>query len=107
MPGPGTIARLAVPEGEHVRFDSLLYEGYAVPPFYDSLLGKLVVRGADRDDCLARLRGALDALHIDGVPTTIALHRALALEDDVIGGRVHTRFLEPWLEGRFAGRAGS
>ena len=102
MPAPGTIERLVVPDGEGIRFDTLLFEGYAVPPFYDSLLGKLIVRGADRADCLARLRTALDGLVITGIPTTIPLHAALARDASVADGRTHTRFLEPWLETDFA-----
>ncbi|WP_315785893.1 MULTISPECIES: acetyl-CoA carboxylase biotin carboxylase subunit [unclassified Bradyrhizobium] len=102
MPGPGTIERLAVPDGEGIRFDTLLFEGYAVPPFYDSLLGKLIVRGETRADCLARLREALDCLVITGIPTTIPLHAALARDASVADGRTHTRFLEPWLETDFA-----
>ena len=102
MPAPGTIERLVVPDGEGIRFDTLLFEGYAVPPFYDSLLGKLIVRGADRADCLARLRTALDGLVITGIPTTIPLHAALARDASVADGRTHTRFLETWLETDFA-----
>ncbi|MDU1693139.1 MAG: acetyl-CoA carboxylase biotin carboxylase subunit, partial [Bradyrhizobium sp.] len=102
MPAPGTIERLVVPDGEGIRFDTQLFEGYAVPPFYDSLLGKLIVRGADRADCLARLRTALDGLVITGIPTTIPLHAALARDASVADGRTHTRFLEPWLETDFA-----
>ncbi|NPU65603.1 acetyl-CoA carboxylase biotin carboxylase subunit [Bradyrhizobium sp. 83012] len=102
MPAPGTIERLVVPEGEGIRFDTLLFEGYAVPPFYDSLLGKLIVRGETRADCLARLREALDGLVITGIPTTIPLHAALARDASVADGRTHTRFLEPWLESDFA-----
>ena len=73
-----------------------------MPPFYDSLLGKLIVRGADRADCLARLRTALDGLVITGIPTTTPLHAALARDASVADGRTHTRFLEPWLETDFA-----
>ncbi|NPU09967.1 acetyl-CoA carboxylase biotin carboxylase subunit [Bradyrhizobium sp. 83002] len=102
MPAPGTIERLVVPEGEGIRFDTLLFEGYAVPPFYDSLLGKLILRGETRADCLARLREALDGLVITGIPTTIPLHAALARDASVADGRTHTRFLEPWLESDFA-----
>ncbi|MFN5413008.1 acetyl-CoA carboxylase biotin carboxylase subunit [Bradyrhizobium sp.] len=102
MPAPGTTSRSIVPDGEGIRFDTLLFEGYAVPPFYDSLLGKLIVRGADRADCLARLRTALDGLVITGIPTTIPLHAALARDASVADGRTHTRFLEPWLETDFA-----
>ena len=101
MPGPGTIARLDVPDDPEIRFDTLLYAGYAVPPFYDSLLGKLIVHGRDRADCLVRLRRALNLFRIDGVPTTLALHRSLADDADVIAGRVDTRFLEPWIERHF------
>jgi acetyl-CoA carboxylase, biotin carboxylase subunit len=102
MPGPGTIAALEVPDDPEIRFDTLLYPGYAVPPFYDSLLGKLIVHGRDRTDCLARLRRALTLFRIDGVPTTLAMHRALAEDADVIAGNVDTRFLEPWIERHFA-----
>jgi acetyl-CoA carboxylase biotin carboxylase subunit len=101
-PAPGQISRLVVPEEEGVRFDTMLYEGYTIPPFYDSLLGKLIVWGADRDQCLARLQRALDGLVIEGVPTTIALHRALAGAAAIHKGAFHTRFLEGWLESDFA-----
>ncbi|BAM91384.1 acetyl CoA carboxylase, biotin carboxylase subunit [Bradyrhizobium oligotrophicum S58] len=102
MPAPGRITQLVVPDGEGIRFDTLLFEGYDVPPFYDSLLGKLIVRGHDRADCLARLRAALDGLAITGIPTTIPLHAALARDPSVTDGCTHTRFLEPWLETDFA-----
>ncbi|MGJ4946171.1 acetyl-CoA carboxylase biotin carboxylase subunit [Bradyrhizobium sp. HKCCYLS1011] len=102
MPAPGTIETLEVPNGAGIRFDTMLFEGYAVPPFYDSLLGKLIVHGQDRADCLARLRSALDQLVISGIPTTIPLHAALARDPSVKDGRTHTRFLEPWLETDFA-----
>lgn len=106
MPAPGTITRLAVPEGEGVRFDTMLYEGYTIPPFYDSLLGKLIVWGEDRTACLARLSRALADLKIEGVPTTIALHQALAADAKVAAGAFHTRFLETWLETEFAAPGG-
>lgn len=98
QPWPGKIEKLKVPGGAHVRFDTMLFEGYAVPPFYDSLLGKLIVHGDTREQCLARLREALAALEIGGIPTTVPLHRALAGDPDVAAGEVHTRFLEKWLE---------
>ena len=97
MPFPGTVSALSVPQGEGVRFDTMLYQGYTVPPFYDSLLGKLIVHGPDRATALERLRAALDALQIDGQPTTVALHAALARQDDVIANRFDTAFLESWL----------
>jgi acetyl-CoA carboxylase, biotin carboxylase subunit len=105
MPGPGTITHLLVPEAEGVRFDTMLYEGYSVPPFYDSLLGKLIVHGPNRRVCLERLRRALDGLMIGGVPTTAPLHRALADDDSVVAADFHTRFLEDWIETEFAADA--
>ncbi|MBX9457514.1 MAG: acetyl-CoA carboxylase biotin carboxylase subunit [Rhizobium sp.] len=102
MPGPGTVTRLVVPDGEGIRFDTMLYEGYTVPPFYDSLLGKLIVWAEDRDACLKRLEGALQGLVIEGLPTTIPLHLALVRDPSVASTDFHTRFLEPWLETEFA-----
>ncbi|RYG41553.1 acetyl-CoA carboxylase biotin carboxylase subunit, partial [bacterium] len=101
LPGPGTVEALRVPEGEGVRFDNMLYEGYTVPPFYDSLLGKLIVWGETREACIARLAAALDQFEIRGLKTTIPLHQALAADPSVASGDVHTRFLEPWLETEF------
>ncbi|KXU38272.1 acetyl-CoA carboxylase biotin carboxylase subunit [Ventosimonas gracilis] len=100
-PCPGTIARFSAPQSRGTRFDTLLYDGYTVPPFYDSLLGKLIVHGTDRDDCLMNLAQALLGLKIDGIPTTIPLHAALAADAEVAAGRFHTRFLESWLEVNF------
>jgi len=102
MPGPGTVSKLGVPEGEGVRFDTMLYEGYTVPPFYDSLLGKLIVWGETREECLGRLEEALKELVIEGLPTTIPLHLALVRDPSVATTDFHTRFLEPWLETQFA-----
>ena len=101
LPGPGTITRLSVPAGDGVRFDSMLFEGYTVPPFYDSLLGKLIVHERDRASCLSRLREVLRGLVIEGVPTTLALHAALAADAAVASGAIDTRFLEGWLEHAF------
>ncbi|HWK64797.1 MAG TPA: acetyl-CoA carboxylase biotin carboxylase subunit [Rhizobiaceae bacterium] len=107
LPAPGTVQRLVTPEAEGVRFDTLLYEGYTIPPFYDSLLGKLIVWAETREACLDRLRAALQGLAIDGVPTTVPLHLALAADDHVRRGDFHTRFLESWLEDDFAGKVQS
>ena len=96
-PAPGTVTTLSVPEATGVRFDTMLYEGYAIPPFYDSLLGKLIVHGESRAAAIERLSQALEALKIGGVATTIPLHVALAGDESVRRGDVHTRFLEPWL----------
>ncbi|MGE0860569.1 MAG: acetyl-CoA carboxylase biotin carboxylase subunit [Gammaproteobacteria bacterium] len=100
LPQPGTVSALDVPVADDVRFDTMLFPGYKVPPFYDSLLGKLIVHGASRDDCLARLREVLTALRIEGLATTIPLHAALAADVQVAAGEFDTRFLERWLTGR-------
>jgi len=97
-PAPGTVCALTIPGGFGVRFDTMLYPGYAVPPFYDSLLGKLIVWGETREAALLRLRRALGELRVDGLKTTAPLHAALAHDPDVLAGAVHTRWLEGWLE---------
>jgi acetyl-CoA carboxylase biotin carboxylase subunit len=104
-PWPGQVLTLEVPQGPDIRFDTMLYAGYTVPPFYDSLLGKLVVHGETRDGCLATLKRALDQLKITGLPTTIPLHRALARDGCVAAGAFHTRFLETWLQTDFPAKA--
>ena len=98
MPAPGLIESLVVPGGAGVRFDSLLYQGYTVPPFYDSLLGKLIVWDEDRASAMTRMARALGELKIGGVKTTRGLHRALASDPDVQAARFDTQFLERWLE---------
>jgi acetyl-CoA carboxylase biotin carboxylase subunit len=98
MPSPGTISALSVPEGEGVRFDSMLYQGYTVPPFYDSLLGKLIVHDKDRPSAIRRLERALAELRVEGLATTKPLHQALARDPDVMAACCHTAWLEPWLE---------
>ena len=97
QPAPGTVTALRVPGGPGVRFDTMLFPGCTVPPFYDSLLGKLVAWDETRPEALARMRGALGELAVEGVPTTLALHRALAEAPDVVAGRIHTGWLEAWL----------
>ena len=96
-PAPGTVAGLTIPGGVGTRFDTLLYPGYTVPPFYDSLLGKLVVWDETREAALARLRRALAELRIDGLVTTAPLHAALARDPAILKGEAHTRWLEDWL----------
>jgi acetyl-CoA carboxylase biotin carboxylase subunit len=97
MPSPGRIASLTWPAGPGVRVDTMAYLGYAVPPFYDSLLAKLIVHAEDRPAALARLRRALDELEIGGIATTAALHRRLAQSAEVCAARVDTGFLERFL----------
>ncbi len=98
MPFPGQVESLSLPGGPGVRFDTMLYPGYAIPPFYDSLLGKLVVWDEDRPSALRRLGRALDELEIAGTKTTIPLHKALLANARVQTGQVHTKYLEAWLE---------
>ena len=98
LPFPGQVSSLKVPEIEGVRFDHFLYEGYEIPPFYDSLLGKLIVHGRDRQEAIDKLRAALSATVIGGIKTTIPLHLALADDAAVREGAFHTQWLEPWLE---------
>jgi acetyl-CoA carboxylase biotin carboxylase subunit len=98
MPNPGTVTALNIPGGNGVRFDSMLYAGYTVPPFYDSLLGKLIVHDEDRASAIRKLDRALGELDIEGLATTKSLHQALARDPDVQAGRFHTAWLEPWLE---------
>ncbi|MEZ5931923.1 MAG: acetyl-CoA carboxylase biotin carboxylase subunit [Alphaproteobacteria bacterium] len=98
MPFPGVVAGLTLPGGPGVRFDGMLYPGYAIPPFYDSLLGKLIVWAGDREKAIARLQRALDELMIEGVATTKTLHAALARDPEIRAGAVHTTWLERWLD---------
>ncbi|MCS6781152.1 MAG: acetyl-CoA carboxylase biotin carboxylase subunit, partial [Geminicoccaceae bacterium] len=97
-PHPGRIASLELPGGPGVRIDTALFTGYEVPPFYDSLLMKLIARGRDRAEALARLERALAELAIGGIPTTAGLHRLLVRAPEVRSWDVHTAWLEPWLE---------
>ena len=97
-PAPGTISTLKVPGGPGVRFDTLLYQGYTVPPFYDSLLGKLIVWDETRAQAITRMARALRELEVGGLPTTKPLHQALARDAEVQAGQFHTRWLEPWLD---------
>ena len=93
-PSPGRITRWAPPEGRGVRLDTHCFEGYVVPPFYDSLLGKLIVHGRDRAEALQRMKTALRDFEVDGVATTIPFHAWLLEQPDVESGRFGTRWLE-------------
>ena len=98
MPHPGEVETLSVPGGPGVRFDGMIYPGCNVPPFYDSLLGKLIVWDETRPMALTRLAGALKELQITGIKTTKPLHQALADDEAVKSASFHTKFLEEWLE---------
>jgi acetyl-CoA carboxylase biotin carboxylase subunit len=97
MPSPGLVSQLVVPGGPGVRFDTMLFPGYTVPAYYDSLLGKLIVHDTDRAGALSRMRRALGELKVEGIHTTIPLHRALCDDADVAKAAFHTGFLETWL----------
>ena len=101
-PSPGQITYYHPPGGLGVRIDSAIYQGYTVPPYYDSLIGKLIVHGRTRVECIARLRRALDELVVDGVQTTIPLFQDLLQEQDILDGAYDIRWLEKYLAGRSA-----
>jgi acetyl-CoA carboxylase biotin carboxylase subunit len=98
MPWPGKVGAMRIPEGEGIRFDHFLYEGYQIPPFYDSLLGKVIVHAPTRPEAISKLRAALQEISLAGLKTTIPLHLALADDPSVQEGAFHTQWLEPWLE---------
>ncbi|AEF87051.1 Biotin carboxylase [Delftia sp. Cs1-4] len=97
MPSPGLVSQLVVPGGPGVRFDTMLFPGCTVPAYYDSLLGKLIVHDTDRAGALARMRRALGELQVEGIHTTIPLHRALCEDAGVAQAAFHTGFLETWM----------
>ena len=96
-PSPGTVHAYHAPGGFGVRMDSHLYAGYTVPPHYDSLIGKLIVHGRDRQTALMRLRRALDELIVDGIDTTVPLFHGLIDDPDIAAGQYDIRWLENWL----------
>ncbi|MGY1807981.1 acetyl/propionyl/methylcrotonyl-CoA carboxylase subunit alpha [Blastococcus sp. SYSU D00669] len=98
-PSPGRVERVVLPAGDGIRVDTHVQGGSVVPPFYDSLLAKLVVHGTDRADALARTRAALELLRIEGVTTTVPVHRALLDDDEFRAGGVDTGFFERFLQG--------
>jgi len=101
-PCPGRISQYHAPGGLGVRMDSALYDGYSIPPFYDSLIGKLIVHGRDRNEALARLSRALGELIVDGVDTTVPLFDALLAEADIQSGNYNIHWLERWLDDNMA-----
>ena len=96
-PSPGTIEFFHAPGGPGVRFDSAIYSGYTIPPYYDSMIGKLIVFGDTRDLCIKRLRRALSELAIAGVETTTPLFARLIEEPEFQAGDYHIHWLEEWL----------
>jgi acetyl-CoA carboxylase biotin carboxylase subunit len=96
-PSPGTVKQFHAPGGMHVRVDSGLYTGYRVPPYYDSMIAKLIVYGSTRERCLMRLRRALEEFVIEGMKTTIPLHQALLDDPEFQQGEYTIKWLEEWL----------
>ena len=86
------------PGGMHVRVDSGLYTGYRVPPYYDSMIGKLIVYGVNREDCIMRLRRALEEFVVEGMKTTVPLHQKLVRDPEFLAGDYTIKWLERWLE---------
>jgi acetyl-CoA carboxylase, biotin carboxylase subunit len=93
-PSPGTLDRWRPPKGHGIRLDTHAYEGYAVPPYYDSMLAKLIVSGADRAAAIATARAALSCFSVVGVPTTISFHRRMLGQSEFARGEVHTRWVD-------------
>ena len=97
QPSPGMITQFHAPGGLGVRFDAAIYSGYRIPPYYDSLAGKLIVHGRNRNECLMRLRRALDELVVGGIETTIPLFQQLVREHDILNGDYNIHWLENYL----------
>ena len=94
MPAPGVVKNLTLPGGPWVRFDSHIHEQYEIPPFYDSLLGKLIVWGVDRDQAIRRMLRALGEFSMDGVKSTVPFHQKILRDPAFRAGDIHTHFLE-------------
>jgi acetyl-CoA carboxylase biotin carboxylase subunit len=100
VPSPGKITEFHAPGGLGVRMDSAAYAGYRIPPYYDSLVGKLIVHGRNRNECMMRLRRALDELVVGGIETTIPLLQELIKEPDILDGNYNIHWLENYLKRR-------
>ncbi len=97
IPSPGEVTYYHAAGGMHVRVDSALYTGYRVPPYYDSMVAKLITYGRTRESCMMRMRRALEEMVIGGIKTNIPLHQALLRDPDVINGDYTIKWLEEWL----------
>jgi acetyl-CoA carboxylase biotin carboxylase subunit len=97
VPSPGEVTYYHAAGGMHVRVDSGLYSGYRVPPYYDSMVAKLITYGRTRESCMMRMRRALEEMVIAGIKTNIPLHQALLRDPDVINGDYSIKWLEEWL----------
>jgi acetyl-CoA carboxylase biotin carboxylase subunit len=99
-PSPGQVTYYHAPGGMHVRVDSGLYAGYRIPPYYDSMIAKLIVYGRTREGCMMRLKRALEEMVVEGVKTSIPLHQELLRQPDVLNGDYSIKWLEEWLATR-------
>ena len=100
LPSPGKVTAYHPAGGMHVRVDSGLYAGYSIPPFYDSMIAKLIVYGRTREGCLMRLKRALEEMVVEGVETSIPLHAELIRQPDILDGDYSIKWLEEWLKER-------
>jgi acetyl-CoA carboxylase biotin carboxylase subunit len=99
-PSPGKVTAYHAAGGMHVRVDSGLYAGYTIPPYYDSMIAKLIVSGRTREGCIMRLKRALEEMVIEGVKTSIPLHEELLKQPDILNGDYSIKWLEEWLAKR-------
>jgi acetyl-CoA carboxylase biotin carboxylase subunit len=101
-PSPGLVTDFHAPGGLGVRLDSALYAGYSIPPYYDSLAGKLIVHGRDREECIARLNRCLGEMVVGGIETTIPLFQDLLHNRDILAGDYNIHWLEKWMKAQAA-----
>ena len=100
IPSPGKVTQFHAPGGLGVRFDSAIYQGYSIPPYYDSMVGKLIVHGRDRDECIRRLKRAIRETVIVGVKTTLPLHQWILEQEEFVSGEYTIKWLEEALKDR-------
>jgi acetyl-CoA carboxylase, biotin carboxylase subunit len=98
MPCPGRITALNVPGGPGIRIDTHIYQGYSIPPYYDSLIAKLIAYGRDRAEAIARMSRALDEFIVEGVQTTIPFHKRVLAMEQFVNSNVHTKWVEEFME---------
>jgi len=98
IPSPGLVKNYVAPGGMHVRVDSGLYTGYRVPPYYDSMIAKLIVYGTTRERCIMRLKRALEEFVVEGMKTTVPLHQRIVRDPEFLAGDYTIKWLEAWLE---------
>jgi acetyl-CoA carboxylase biotin carboxylase subunit len=100
VPSPGKIMQFHAPGGLGVRFDSAIYTGYSIPPYYDSMIGKLIVHGRNREECVRRMRRAIRETVVEGVKTTLPLHDWILQQPEFLSGDYSIKWLEEQLEKR-------